>query len=283
MIRMLVLQAYQEFSHNYLQARAYSQQTIAGYWWIVKSFVEAVGNIDTKDITLSHLAEWIVYMEAKGNTRMTIAGNMGRFRVFIEYLNLQGICYLSKEQIKPPRKPKTLPKYSTSDDIDKMIQAALSIRDKAIISLMFSTAIRNTELRNLKITDLSDNELRIYGGKGAKDRVVFLDQRSTLYLKLYLESRLDKIPFMFISHFNQQIAKSSLRAIVATASQRAGVAPARPHGIRHGSATHMLKNGANIREIQEYLGHESVKTTEIYTHVTKGDIKKSHDRIFNKL
>jgi site-specific recombinase XerD len=279
---MKILEAYKEFSVNYLQARAYSPVTISGYWWIVKSFVEAVGNIDTSHIEMEHVSAWIGYMQSKGNTKMTVSGNMGRFRVFIEYLNLQGHCYLSKELIRPPRKPKTIPKYSTQDEIELMVRHAASIRDKAIISLLFSTGIRNSELRNLLVSDYEFDRITIREGKNSKGRVALISQRAKTYLDLYLEGRTDDLPYLFRSNLNNKIANSSLRSILATASQKAGVKHTSPHTIRHGFATHLLNNQANIRVVQEAMGHEDIRTTQHYTHVTLQDYETVHKRIFDK-
>ncbi len=150
---MTTLDAFGEFSRNYLAIRGYSQVTVDGYWWVIKSFTESAGNIETKDITATQVGEWIFYMEDKGNTKSTIHTNVSRFKVFIGYLNLQGWCELDHTLIKAPKQPRTLPKYTTSEAIDKMIMYAPSIRDKAIISVLFSTALRNSELRNLIRTE----------------------------------------------------------------------------------------------------------------------------------
>lgn len=279
---MKVLEAYAEFSRNYLMARMYSQQTIDGYWWVIRSFVQSAGNLETTDINISVYSDWIQFMDGKGNTKATIHSNVSRFRVFIEYLNLQELCYLGKEQIVPPRKPRSLPKFTTPETVDKMISHSNSVRDKAIVAVFFSTGLRNAELRNLKINDIYDRDVLVNQGKGLRDRVVRLDNRSFDLLSAYMASRMDSAEYLFISNRGQPIASSTMRYIIAAATQRAGLPKTHPHAIRHGTATHMLRGGANIRIIQDYLGHQNVSTTELYTHVTNEDVKKSHSDIFDK-
>jgi integrase/recombinase XerC/integrase/recombinase XerD len=275
-----VLQGFSLFTRDYLAMRGYSQITVDGYWWVIKSFVDAVGNIDTTDIDRAKIGEWFMYMEDKGNTRSTIHSNVSRLRVFIEYLNLDGLCRLRKDEVVLPRKPKTLPQYSTKSNVDSMIAYAPSIRDKAIIAVLFSTALRNSELRNLKKINIIGNEVMVKAGKGLKDRMVLLDNRSLQLLERYYLSRVDNSPYVFVAR-GHAIAKSTLRYIVAHAAKLAGCPGARPHGIRHGSATYMMQQGAHLRVIQDYLGHSDPKITELYTHLSGEDIKLAHKKIFN--
>lgn len=275
---LFVLQAFSEFSRNYLMARCFSQKYIDQHWWAVRSFVEANGDILTSAINETTHAAWVEHMSKKGNAKTTIHTNVSNFRLFIGYLNLKGLCELTKDQIKAPRRPKTIPKYVDKQKVEAMIQTACSVRDKAIVAVMFSTGLRNSELRALKRSDIQGDTVRVYG-KGDKEDTVFLDTKAKGLLDQYWASRTDKSVFAFVSNRGGKIACSTLRYIYAHLSSRAGIDHVSPHQVRHGTGTHLMRGGMHIRSIQEYLRHEYVTTTELYTHIDKIDLKQDFARI----
>lgn len=274
-----VLDAYSEFAKNYLIARQYSQKTIDGYWWIVKSFIQAVGNIDTLDITESSIGEWVSYMDRKGMQKSTMHTNVSLFRVFVDYLYIRGSCKLHKDVIKAPKRPKNHPRYKKIDEVSKMIDACGSIRNKAIVSMLFVTGLRNSELRNLKRDQVDGSEVHVRGGKGLKDRLVLLNRETRVLLERYLDSRVDNSPYLFITS-RGKLGNSTLRYIVNDAGRRAGVGATNPHALRHGCGTHMMKQNIHPRIVQEYLGHDNINTTQLYMHVEGGDIKSGHAKAF---
>lgn len=275
---MTTLEAFSDFSRNYLMARCYSQKTIEGYWWVIKSFIESAGNVDTTEINLEKLSSWVCYMEeVKANKKLTIHTNVSYFRVFVGYLHLKGECQLTKEEIVAPRRPKRRNiKWAPSSRVETMINASGSIRDKAIIAVMFCGAIRNAELRNLKRDDINGLDVRIEHGKGDEDRTVYMTEQAKGLLDRYLASRVDKSPYLFVTNHGNKIASSTLRYIFAHTSELAGVEHTNPHQLRHGAGTELMLNGMHMRYIQEYLGHEYITTTQIYTHVEQPDLKLQH-------
>lgn len=279
-----ILEAYSDFSRDYLMARCYSPKTIDTYWFAVKSFIDSAGNIKCIDLDLPTYSKWVQYMQEKGNKKLTIHTNISRFRIFIEYLNLQGWCFLGKEQIKLPKKPRSNVKYATKDEVEILITHANGIRNKALIAVMFSGAFRNAEIRNLRKSDIINADARIEHGKGDKDRVVFLSDTARDLLNKYWASRTDNLPWAFVAgedHTAAKVASSTLRYIFAETCRRAGISPISPKMVRHGTATELMKNKMHIRYIQEYLGHEFVTTTQIYTHIEPKDLRNEALKILN--
>lgn len=279
-----ILEAYSDFSRDYLIARCYSPKTIDTYWFSVKSFVQSSGNIKCLDLDLKVYSEWVHFMQEKGNKKLTIHTNISRFRIFVEYLNLQGWCFLGKEQIKLPKKPKSNVKYATKDDIETLIARANGVRNKALIAVMFDTGLRNSEVRNLKRSDITGSDVHVEHGKGDKDRIIFLGDRAKKLLDRYWASRTDNLPWAFVAKEDEvatKIASSTLRYIFAKSCERAGISPISPKTVRHGTATELMKNKMHIRYIQEYLGHEFVTTTQIYTHIEPKDLREEALKILN--
>lgn len=277
---MTILEAFSDFSRNYLMVRGYSQKTIDGYWWVIRSFMQSAGNIQTDAITTQTYVAWVEYMHDKGNAKSTIHTNISNFRVFVDFINLLGACELRKDDIKAPKRPKHRNiKYAPKDRVEAMIRASGSIRDRAILAVTFSGALRNAEVRNLRRVDVQGDDIIVTHGKGDENRSVCLNHIARSLLDRYLASRVDSSPYLFVSNRNDKIASSTLRYIFDKASKDAHVEHTNPHQLRHGAATELMLNGMHLRSIQTYLGHEYSTTTEIYTHVTHPQLKKDFHRM----
>jgi integrase/recombinase XerD len=192
--------------------------------------------------------------------------------------------------ITPPRQKRGLPKNVPGEqDIAAMLDSVkptnlLDIRNRAILELLYATGIRNMELRLLTLEDLNLSERTLFiHGKGAKDRVVPLGSWVVPYLTEYLEAvrpkllRSKKSDLLFVTKSGNEIPAENLCYIVRTRAKAAGITQRlNPHTMRHACATHMLRGGADIRYIQELLGHAELSTTQIYTHVDISMLKKAH-------
>jgi len=201
-----------------------------------------------------------------------------------------------------PKKRKSLPKNILNEVQMKTLLyqpdtlKPLGLRDKAIIELLYATGIRNTELRNLQIYDIDFEQLHVFiqKGKYGKDRIIPLGEIAADYLYDYISSVREQLikdtclNFLFLSKNGKQITKANLIWIVDKYAKKAGLLKRiTPHSLRHSYATHLLQNGADIRYIQELLGHASVETTQIYTRVVIDDLKevyqKTHPRALREI
>src|SRR5690606_25146951 len=173
-----------------------------------------------------------------------------------------------------PKKALTLPKVLTQDEVNAILEATGNVKHRAILSVIYSGGLRISECINLQLTDIDSSAMRIWvrNAKGKKDRITLLSPKILKLLRnYYLIYRPKK--WLFEGPGNKQYSASSIRSIFNRAKKKARVgAPATVHTLRHSFATHLLENGTNLRYIQKLLGHNSSKTTEIYTHVSNSNL-----------
>ena len=226
-------------------------------------------------------------------TNRTLAHRLTVINSFYNYLLNEGIittnpCY----NIKMPKLTNKLPEVLTEEEVDKLLDINLTdkfaYRNKAMLELLYATGMRASELTNLKLNniDLDSCVVRIMG-KGSKERIVPINSTTIKYLNIYLNVYRKEIlnkkdsEYLFISNALKPITRQGLFKIIKKECLRAGIKKnVYPHILRHSFATHLLNHGANIRIIQELLGHEDISTTEIYTHLSNEAIKKDYEEYF---
>ncbi|MFI3250211.1 MAG: tyrosine-type recombinase/integrase [Eubacteriales bacterium] len=180
-------------------------------------------------------------------------------------------------KIPTSKTAKTLPKYLQKENISELLEVISGefwARDTAIILLMMSGGLRVSEVASLNLEDFRGDRVTVMG-KGKKERQVYLSERTAQSLERYLDERYESAdPAMFLSKRNKRFAIRSIQAMVDKHLTLIGKSDYSCHKLRHTAATQLLKSGANIREIQEILGHASISTTEIYTHISNDDLKR---------
>ncbi|MBI4036312.1 tyrosine-type recombinase/integrase [Candidatus Daviesbacteria bacterium] len=277
-----------------------SQLTIKNYDHYLKRFLEFAGDIDPKQIDLNLVRKYRLYLSrwndpktGKPLKRVTQNYFMIALRAFLRYLARCDITTLSPEKVElgdsDPRPLKVL------DDIQlkQLLEAPDvtkkdGIRDRAILETLFSTGLRVSELASLNCDQINSNR-REFGvvGKGGKERVVFLSDSAVDWLEKYLVLRHDTFKPLFIRFQGKvdpqnggesmRLTSRSIERIVEKYVKKLGLSvKATPHTLRHSFATDLLINGADIRSVQEMLGHSNIATTQIYTHVTNQHLKDVH-------
>lgn len=238
-------------------------------------------------------------------------------RSFLKYLAKRDIQTLAPEKIELMKMPDREVSFLEGADLNRILEAPMvnmknspkdseiltAFRDKAILEMLFSTGLRVSELTNLKKdnVNLQKQEFTVMG-KGKKSRIVFLSEQGKYWLKKYLELRKDLNPYLFISHDKRtggqkelkssgkkltrnysSITPRSIQRIVQKYAKLAGITkPVTPHTLRHSYATDLLQNGADIRSVQAMLGHASITTTQIYTHITDRELQNIHKKFHGK-
>jgi site-specific recombinase XerD len=224
-------------------------------------------------------------------------------RSFLKYLSRHDVDALAPEKIELAKQGSRDPSFLDSTDLERLLEAPtksdapelLKFRDRAILELLFSTGMRVSELANLKKdqinTERGDFTVR---GKGDKTRIVFVSHQARHWVKKYLEMRNDESPFLFVRHDRAAgggkrgnepapITPRSIERLVKHYAAAAGIPKhVSPHTLRHSFATDLLMNGADLRSVQELLGHSSITTTQIYTHVTNQQLKDVHQAFHAK-
>lgn len=221
-------------------------------------------------------------------------GSLVSLKVFFRWLERSGRLLADPARDLPlPKVPQQLPRgVLTSKEVDRVLAVpdlatATGLRARAILELVYSTGIRNAELRSLKLDDLNFAEglVTVREGKGKKDRVVPMGRTAERFLKRYLDEvrpgvlRSRHEEHVFLSRYGRPFSKTQLVLLLEKIGRAAGLRkPLTCHGLRHTCATHMLRGGADIRHIQELLGHRTLTATQLYTHVAATDLKRVHDR-----
>jgi site-specific recombinase XerD len=216
-------------------------------------------------------------------------------RTFLKYLAKRDIKTLAPEKIELAKMPDRQIEFMEGTDLENFLEAPFKIeqpeiikfRDKAILETLFSTGLRVSELANLKKNDINLNKDEFtVRGKGSKLRVVFLSNQAKHWLKKYLEARKDMSAYLFTNHDKASLKRSkkkddkgltprSVQRIVEKYAKIAGITKKiTPHVLRHSFATDLLQNGADIRSVQAMLGHSSITTTQIYTHITDKQLRE---------
>lgn len=291
-----------------------SPQTVKNYSFYLHRFAEMSGATKPIDITADNVRQYRLQLNRRTNEhtgeslkKKTQNYHMIALRAFLKYLAKRDIKTMAPEKIELAKQEDRIVEFLDGNELEQLLEAPVAQeaksqhakriqhRDKAILELLFSTGLRVSELANLKkdSINLKRDEFSVRG-KGGKVRVVFLSEQAKYWLKKYLELRNDMSPYMFIAHDRAQksrdendeerpLSPRSIERLVAKYARNAGIMKKiTPHTLRHSYATDLLRNGADIRSVQGMLGHSSITTTQIYTHVTdqrlKEVYKKYHDR-----
>jgi len=264
---------------DHLLARNKSPKTIKTFRSIITSFIEFIGNKDLREVSIWDIDSFLAFLRKKGYKERSLYTAAVAIKRFIDYLGLT-------EKLKGfeyPRRPKELPKFLSPEDVRKLINAAEDIRDRLIVSLLYTTGIRVSELIKIRKEDidLSKNSLKVFG-KGSKERIVFFNNYTKKLLKEYLNKyKFGDRDYIFPGRGSETIHYVTVERVLNRLKRKAGLSKkVTPHILRHSFATYALSQGMDIREIQELLGHASLRTTQVYTHVTRERLFKDYLKIW---
>lgn len=276
---------------DYLKVvRKHSDNTIISYHGDILEFSEFVHkNILGIDKTV--VEGYLTLLYEKNEKKSTIGRKLTSLRVFYDYLLKKGIVSVNYfSEIKNPKKDKSLPKYVKDNDIDKMFlipdtNKAYGQRNLVIIRLLYATGVRVSELVNIKLKDIdvSDRTIRILG-KGSKERVVVFGVNTQSDLKKYLSDGRRQLDirgndYLFLNKDGNRLSSRYVRKIIDDIVVKASIKMhISPHMLRHTFATEMLNNGADLVSVKDLLGHESLNTTSIYTHLSDDKIREIYDK-----
>jgi len=290
--------------------RNVSRLTIRNYSLYLRRFNEwfaKQGYKDLSQLTIEILRKYRVYLsryvfdEDQTLSKRTQSYYIIALRSWFKWLVKQDAQVLHPEKIELPKGESTPMKFLMADKLERLLnQPSISnpdgLRDKAMLEVLFSTGLRVSELVNLN-RDQLDLDRPEFGvvGKGRRPRVVFLSERARQWLRRWLDTRQDNWRPVFVRFSGkqeEQLADGEAMRLTTRSVQRLVDKYCRlaklpiklsPHGIRHSFATDLLSNGAGLRDVQEMLGHKNIATTQIYTHVTRPQLKKVYDEYHSKI
>lgn len=271
-------EAFRLYASDYITHKGLSDATAENYKQTLASISKVFTDLPLESLTYDHIKQWHNWMIDIGLGPSSRRGYLSRMKNVLKYFNRVGIINFDVDLFELPKEPKRKPKYISPVEVSSMIAHAACLRDEAIIALLFSTAIRVSELLHINRRDIEGDRIEIMG-KGKIERTVIVDPRTLQRLEDYLATRSDKLQPLFLTVRKDRIKKERVEGIVKTAAERAGISRAvTPHILRHSHATDLLSNGCDIRYIQHSLGHADISTTMIYTHV----IDKDYERVYSK-
>lgn len=269
----------------------YSQNTLNSYENDLNKFENYYKNKDILKITSNDINKYIQTLSDLAPT--TVSHNISSLKTFYSYfLKLGSISSNPTDGIKSPKLGTHLPVYLTIEEINKLLDIevidAFSSRNKALLELMYATGLRISEVINLefKNIDYDDCIVRVLG-KGSKERIVPINDYAITYLKKYIDNYRPELVkneinnYIFLNNHGKKLTRQGVFKIIKAYAQEKGINKnIGPHTLRHTFATHLLENGADLRVIQELLGHESISTTQIYTHLTNEALHNEYKKYF---
>ena len=279
-----------KFTEYLIIDKKYSENTIKAYNNDLKKFKNFIKNKTINNIDENSIKDYIKYLNKENNDPKTISHNISTLRSFYKFLLIEKrIKKNPMEYIELPKTKKSLPKTLSIEEIDKLLDInltdAFSFRNKAMLELMYSSGLRVSELINVKIhdIDISNCIIRIMG-KGSKERIVPLGDYAIKYIELYLKEHREKLikrelnDYLFLNNHGEHLTRQGFFKILKGIAKEKNIKTEfSPHTLRHSFATHLLNGGADLRSIQEMLGHSDISTTQIYTHVSKEKLKENYN------
>lgn len=267
-----------------MQRDGKAAKTIRNYITARNSLLKTIPDIPITLLTRDHVNLWKDEMLRWSLQTSSMAANLSHLKGVLYHLRELGYDVLDPAQIKRVRVKRKNPVFLDVPEVRAILTAADNVRDKAIIACLFSMGCRVGELLNLNRDDVTTDEIIIDAEKTGKQYRVFIDPFARKCLDEYLETRKDSMRPLFISGQRRRITVSRVEQIVHEITDRAGIDKnVTPHVFRHTHATDLLVNGADLREVQDALGHSSVQTTQRYTHVSVDHRREVRRRYHSKI
>jgi integrase/recombinase XerC len=281
----------ERFLRHLRLGRNSSEHTVRGYRTDLAEFVAFLGErgAGLEEVDQLTLRAFLARLRERNLSRRSLARKVAALRSLYRYLTEQGL--LSRNPtlaLRSPRLPRTLPMVLDETQAASLVDGAgqnpwLQARDHAILELLYGSGVRASELVGLNLSDVDLlSEVALVRGKGKKERLVPLGSYSCAalgeYLRLRRERTLAEEPALFVNGAGVRLTARTIQRVVQKAARRRGLpAKVTPHTLRHSFATHLLDRGADLRSVQELLGHKNLTTTQLYTHLTTERLRRTYD------
>lgn len=283
----------QDFNSYLIVEKNFSKHTARAYYSDILGYLIWLENTPCVDVNFSRIREYLHFIQKFDYKKTTVARKIASIRTFYKYLYREKLVETNPAlNLNSPKRPKSLPKFLNPDEIEKIlngikIDTPAGFRNRAILELLWATGMRVSELSGLNFENLNleNNEITVFG-KGAKERIVLVTDRAKNYLQRYLDSarslvakgfRLESITDstpVFINNTGYRLQNRTIRNVINDVVDSVQLPKhVTPHMFRHSFATKLIENGADLRVVQELLGHASISNTQIYTHVSTQHLK----------
>lgn len=281
-----------DFTHYLIVEKGLASNTIVSYERDLKSYLKYLKNVENlknfNEVQRPHIVHFLAHLKDQGKSSRTLARHVASIRSFHQFLLREKAAdHDPSVHIESPQLEKTLPKVLSLEEVETLLESPdtsthYGIRDKAMLELLYATGIRVSELIGLKLGDVhvTMGFVRCIG-KGNKERIIPIGHTAIEAIEQYVQkgrplfvSKKNHDDALFLNHHGRGLTRQGFWKILKGLARDAGIQKElTPHTLRHSFATHLLENGADLRAVQEMLGHADISTTQIYTHVTKTRLK----------
>ena len=283
----------EDFKSYIIAEKNFSSHTEKAYCSDILSFLVWMDKQSCEDVNFSRVREYLHFIQKFNYKKTTVARKIASLRTFYKYLYRERkVDSNPAMNLTNPKRPKSLPKFLTPDEVEQIlnntkIETPAGYRNRTILELLWATGMRISELSGLNFGDLNleHNEIRVFG-KGSKERIILVTDRAKNFLERYIESARALIPKgfpvpdtsenspVFINNTGYRLQTRTVRNVINEVVEKINLPKhVTPHVFRHSFATHLIENGADLRVVQELLGHASISNTQIYTHVSTQHLK----------
>lgn len=284
--KLSISEAFEMYRNDYISFKGQSIKTEESYRVAKSLLLRMYGDIPICELTFAHVRDWKNWLSGWQKPD-TVRNNIICLRVVLKFLLSRACPVMNPELIPVPRREARMVEFLTEEEVaDFIAEAGRSIRgynrinrmrNVAIITLLYSTGLRVSELCSLNRNSIRDRTFTVIG-KGAKTRICFIDVDTEKVINRYLEHRTDDCPALFISDQTcRRITPDTIRKMFKNICERSDFNHVHPHTIRHSYATKLLRRRVDIRYIGDLMGHVSLDTTKVYTHVVNEDLKAIYD------
>ncbi len=275
----------------------FSEHTLDAYTSDIVSYILWLNGTSCVDVDFNKLREYLHFIQRFDYKKTTIARKTASIRTFYKYLFRERYVDTNPAtSLSAPKRPKSLPKFLTTEEIEQIlnnvkIDTPAGFRNRVILELLWATGMRVSELSNLNFGDLNieENEIKVFG-KGAKERIVLISDRAKNYLIQYINTarkliapeyntgEINEDTPLFINSTGFRLQNKTIRNVVNEIVERIELPKkVTPHVFRHSFATRLIENGADLRVVQELLGHTGISNTQIYTHISMKHMKEVYE------
>ena len=289
------INAFIVYLHNVKKTSENTEQSYRRDLMKVRNYMEQHGIEDVKKITVTNLNSYILFLEKNKFSAATISRNIASLKAFYHYMYKEGmVAEDAAEMLHAPKIEKKMPEILTTQEVVRLLEqptgnSSKEIRDKAMLELLYATGIRVTELINLKLEDLNLQMGYLLCRDSGKERIIPFGNEAKTALLRYLDGTRaamisdQESEYLFVNCSGQPMSRQGFWKLIKFYARKAGiVADITPHTLRHSFAAHLVENGADLRSVQEMLGHSDISTTQIYANINHSRIRevyaKAHPR-----
>lgn len=286
----------EDFRSYILVEKNFSKHTAKAYYSDIMDYLLWLGETPPGNVNFSKVREYLHFLQKFNYKKNTVARKIASLRTFYKFLYREKKADSNPAMnLNSPKRPKQLPKFLTPYEVEQIlnnikIETPAGYRNKAILELLWATGMRVSELSGLNFEDLNleNNEIRVFG-KGSKERIILVTDRAKTYLQRYIETARPLVAKgfrvessenspVFINNTGFRLQDQTVRKVINEIVDKIQLPKhVTPHVFRHSFATHLIENGADLRVVQELLGHASISNTQIYTHVSDRHLKEVYN------